>query len=68
MILLEVDLAGIAALEFEGQAPGAVDVNGVAPGLEAFQRVEIKARQVYLPGTPAASRRIELGAGFAAGA
>jgi hypothetical protein len=48
VVLLEVYAAGIPVLEFEGQAPGAVDVDTVARWLGALQRVEIKARHIHL--------------------
>lgn len=43
MVLLEVDVACLAVLEFEGYAPGAVDMDAEASRRESMQRMEIEA-------------------------
>ena len=47
MILLEVDLQGITVLEFEGNAPRAIHVNGI-PLWFAVKSVKIKSRNVHI--------------------
>jgi len=48
VILLKVDVGRIAVAEFEGDAPRAVDVDRVALGIEATERVEIETSKVQL--------------------
>ncbi|CAI2936259.1 protein of unknown function [Aminobacter niigataensis] len=48
MVLLEIDAGGVCAVEFECDAPRAVHMDGVARRVEAFQRVEVKTRQVHV--------------------
>jgi hypothetical protein len=47
MILLEVDAAGFAILEFEGDAPGSVDVNRITLGIEPLQWMKVEAWNVH---------------------
>jgi hypothetical protein len=47
VVLLEVDPAGVAVLEFEREAPRPIHVNRIARGLKASQSMEIKARDVH---------------------
>src|SRR5882757_3745662 len=47
MILLEIDAAGFAILEFEGDAPGSVDVNRIAFGIEAMQGMKVEPGNVH---------------------
>jgi len=42
VILLEVELQGILAIELEGDAPGSVDMDGVARRNEAAERMEVE--------------------------
>src|SRR3954463_13658671 len=48
VILFEVDPAGVAVLEFKRDAPWSVDVDRIARGPEAFQRMVIKAGDVHV--------------------
>lgn len=48
MILLEIDAGGIVAVEFEFDAPGTVDMNGVPSGIMASQGMEVEAREVHI--------------------
>ena len=50
MILLEIDRESIALVEFEGNAPRAIDMNRVAKRNEAAKRMKIEARQVHVFG------------------
>src|ERR1700712_3187860 len=50
MILLEIDAAGFAVLEFESDAPGSVDVNRIALGIEPVQRMKVEAGNVHFLG------------------
>jgi hypothetical protein len=51
MILLEVDAAGFAILEFECDAPWPIDVNRIAFRIKPMQGVKIKAGKVHLLGS-----------------
>jgi hypothetical protein len=46
VILLEIDVGRIAVTEFEGDAPWAIDMDRVALGIEATERVKIETCQV----------------------
>ncbi|MBB2708852.1 UNVERIFIED_ORG: hypothetical protein GGE64_001894 [Rhizobium etli] len=48
MILLEIDSGGIVAIEFECDAPGAVDMNGIPGGIVTLEGMEIEPRQVHV--------------------
>ena len=48
MILLEVNAVCSAFTKFKCDAPWAIDVDGVTPWHEAFQRVEVKARNIHV--------------------
>ena len=56
MILFEIDAAGFAIFEFEGDAPGSIDVNRIAPRVESVQRMKVEARNVHFLGS---NRNIE---------
>ena len=47
VILLEVDAAGVAILEFERDAPWPIHMDRVTRRFEASQRMEIKAGHVH---------------------
>jgi len=47
MILLEIDATNLAILEFEGDAPGSIDVNRVALRIEPLQGMKVEARKVH---------------------
>ena len=48
MILLEIQHMGVAVAEFEGDAPRAVDMDRIAGGAVAPQRVKVETRQVHI--------------------
>src|SRR5215207_140562 len=50
MILLEIDAAGVAVLEFECDAPRSIDVDRITPRIEPVQGVKIEARKVHFLG------------------
>src|SRR5882762_9763241 len=50
VILLEVDSAGVAILEFERDAPRSVDVGRIALRIKAMQGVKVEARDVHFFG------------------
>jgi hypothetical protein len=58
MILLEIDPERVAFVEFERDAPGSIDVNGVARRLSP-QGVEVKSRNVHILGEPSAVESVE---------
>jgi len=58
MVLLKIDARRIAFLELERDAPGTVDVNGIAKRL-ASQCVKVEARNFHIFGTPSAIKSIE---------
>ena len=47
VVLLEIDLNGVATLKFKRDAPGTVHVDRIAHRLEAFERVEIESRNMH---------------------
>jgi hypothetical protein len=47
MILLEIDAACLAIVEFEGDAPRPVDMDGEALWIEAVQCVKVEAGNVH---------------------
>ena len=47
VVLFKIGPQRMAPLEFERDAPRPVDVNRIAPGIEAVQRVEIETGQVH---------------------
>ena len=57
MILLEIDPAGLARVELEGDAPRPVDVNRETDGIEAAQCMEVEARHCQVLDTSSASSR-----------
>jgi hypothetical protein len=46
--LFEVDASGVLAVEFEGYAPWAVHMNGVADRAETAKRMEVETGQVHV--------------------
>jgi hypothetical protein len=50
MILLEVHAPRISVREFEGQAPRAVHMDGIADWRKAFERMEVEAGQIHIFG------------------
>jgi hypothetical protein len=57
MILNKIKTERIAAAEFEGDAPGAIDMHGVSRWFKTLERLEIETRHPHLFGN---CRRIEL--------
>lgn len=55
MVLLQVHADGVLPIPFEGDTPGAVDVDGVA-GRLAAQVVKVEARRLRASGVAAESR------------
>jgi hypothetical protein len=51
MILLEIDAAGIAVLEFECDAPGPIDVDRIARRIETSQGMKIETGKVHFLGS-----------------
>jgi hypothetical protein len=47
MVLLEIDAAGFAIFEFEGDAPRSIDVDRIALRIEALQGMKVEARNVH---------------------
>jgi hypothetical protein len=58
MILLEINAERVAFLELERNAPGAVDVNGIADG-SASQRMKIETGNFHIFGTLGAIEGIQ---------
>jgi hypothetical protein len=50
MILLEIDLSSVFAVEFERDAPRPIHVDCIACGVETPKGMEIEARQVQVLG------------------
>jgi hypothetical protein len=48
VILFEIDVEGVASIEFESDAPRSVHMDRVANGIEAGHRVKVVSRHVYL--------------------
>ena len=48
VVLFEIDVEGVASLEFESDAPGSVHMDRVSNRIEAGQRVKVVPRHVYL--------------------
>jgi hypothetical protein len=51
MILLEIDTAGFAIFEFEGDAPRAIDVDRITFRIEPLQGMKVEARDVHFLGS-----------------
>jgi hypothetical protein len=51
MILLEIDAAGFAILEFEGDAPWSIDVDRIALRIEPPEGMKVEARNVHFLGS-----------------
>ena len=47
MVLLEIDAAGLAIFEFEGNAPRSIDVDRIAFRIESLQRMKVEAPDVH---------------------
>ena len=50
MVLLKVNAKGVTLHKFKRDAPWTIDVNGVTDGLETFQRMKVKARNIQVCG------------------
>jgi hypothetical protein len=50
MVLLEIDTAGFAVLELEGDAPWSIDVHRIALRIEAPQGMKVEARNIHFLG------------------
>jgi len=50
MVLLQIDAEGVTVFEFEGDAPWPVDVNAIAGGVEASQRMKVIADVIEIVG------------------
>ena len=48
MILLEIDPEGIARIEFESDAPRAVDMNRITGRDKSLQRMKVKPGKIHL--------------------
>jgi hypothetical protein len=51
MVLLKIDTAGFAVLEFEGDAPRSIDVDGIALWIESLQGMKVEAWNVHFFGS-----------------
>src|ERR1700736_1814400 len=51
MILLQIDTAGFAIFEFEGDAPRAIDVDRITFRTEPLQGMKVEARDVHFLGS-----------------
>ena len=51
MVLLEIDAAGFAVLEFKSDTPRAIDVDRVAPRIESLQGMKVEAGNVHFLGS-----------------
>jgi hypothetical protein len=51
MVLLEIDSAGFAIFEFEGDAPWSIDVDRIALWAESLQGMKVEARNVHFLGS-----------------
>src|SRR5260370_40713263 len=60
VVLLEIDTAGFAILEFEGNAPRSIDVDRIARRIESVQRVKVEAGTFISSARKATSRRSSL--------
>jgi hypothetical protein len=56
MVLLEIDTAGLAIFEFEGDAPRSIDVDRIALRIEPLQGMKVEAWNIHFLG---ADRDIE---------
>jgi hypothetical protein len=48
VVLLEIDAESISRVDFEGDAPRTIDVDGVTGGNKTFQDMKIKPGKVHL--------------------
>ena len=51
MVLLEIDVAGLAILEFEGDAPWSIDMNRIALRIESLQGMKVETRNIHFLGS-----------------
>jgi hypothetical protein len=51
MVLPEIDAAGLAIFELEGNAPRSIDVDRIAFRIESVQRMKVEARDVHFLGS-----------------
>jgi hypothetical protein len=59
MVLLEIDAAGLAILEFEGDAPWSVDMDRIALRIETVQGMKVEAGNVHFLGSDGDVETIE---------
>jgi hypothetical protein len=51
MVLFEIDAAGFAIFEFEGNAPWSIDMDGIALRIESLQGMKVEAWNVHFLGS-----------------
>jgi hypothetical protein len=51
MVLLEIDPAGFAVFEFEGDAPRSIDVDRIALRIEPLQGMKVEAWNIHFLGS-----------------
>jgi hypothetical protein len=59
MVLLEIDAAGFAILEFKGDAPRSIDVDGIALRIKSLQGMKVEAGEVHFLGSDGDVETIE---------
>jgi hypothetical protein len=59
VILLEINATSFAILEFEGDAPGSIDVNRIALRIEPLQGMKVEAWNVHFLGADGDIKTIE---------
>ena len=51
MVLLEIDAAGLAIFELEGNAPRSIDVDRIALRIKSLQRMKVETGNVHFLGS-----------------
>src|ERR1700691_3454219 len=59
MVLLEIDAAGFAIFEFEGDAPWSIDVHRITLRIESLQGMKVEARDVHFLGSDSNIETVE---------
>jgi hypothetical protein len=59
MILLEIDAAGLAILEFEGDAPWSINVRRITLRIESLQGMKVETRNVHFLGSDSDIKTVE---------
>src|SRR5882672_12679584 len=59
VVLLEIDAAGFAIFEFEGNAPWSIDVDRIALRIESVQGMKVEARNAHFFGSDGDVETIE---------